>query len=233
MTDRRRTAIANLESAIGYKFADRALLERALTHASVGDGAREISDYERLEFLGDRVLNLLAAEYLLAAYPDAPEGELSPKMAELVNGKACARVARRLAIGEALRLSPGETKAGGRDKDTILGDACEAMMAAVFVDAGLEMARQVFSRAWAAEFDAVAHARPKEPKTELQEWAQARGRPLPFYQVISRQGPDHAPVFTVEVMVDGYPPEQGAGRSRQEAEKAAALALLLRWEGDL
>ena len=105
-------------------------------------------------------------------------------------------------------------------------------MAAVFIDAGLDAAREVFSRAWAAEFDSVARARAKEPKTELQEWAQARGRPLPFYQVISREGPDHAPLFTVEVMVDGYPPEQGVGRSRQESEKAAALALLLRREGE-
>jgi ribonuclease-3 len=231
MTDRRRIAIANLEAAIGHRFADRELLERALTHSSVGEGAREVRHYERLEFLGDRVLNLAAAEYLLAMDEAATEGEMSPKLAELVNGKACARVARRIGLGEALRLSAGETKAGGRDKDTILGDACEALIAAVFVDAGLDAARGFFSRAWAAEFDSVARARAKDPKTELQEWAQARGRPLPFYGVVSRDGPDHAPVFTVEVTVDGYPPEQGVGRSRQEAEKAAALALLLTREG--
>jgi ribonuclease-3 len=231
MTSRRRMAIANMEGEIGHVFEDRELLERALTHASVGEGAREVRHYERLEFLGDRVINLLAAERLLAMDPAATEGQMSPKLAELVNGKACARVARRIGLGEALRLSAGEAKAGGRDKDTILGDACEALMAAVFIDAGLDAARAVFARAWAAEFDSAARARAKEPKTELQEWAQARGRPLPFYHVIARDGPDHAPVFTVEVTVDGYPPEHGQGRSRQEAEKAAALALLLRREG--
>ncbi|HET9159298.1 MAG TPA: ribonuclease III [Caulobacteraceae bacterium] len=231
MTSRRRMAIAGLEQAIGHVFQDRELLERALTHASVGEGAREVRHYERLEFLGDRVINLLAAERLLAMDAAATEGQMSPRLAELVNGKACARVARRIGLAEAIRLSPGETKSGGRDKDTILGDACEALMAAVFIDAGLDAARNVFARAWSAEFDSAARARAKEPKTELQEWAQARGRTLPFYNVIKRDGPDHAPVFTVEVTVDGYPPESGQGRSRQEAEKAAALALLLRREG--
>lgn len=231
MTNSRKAAVAELESAIGHHFEDRELLERALTHASVGEGARNVRHYERLEFLGDRVINLLAAERLLALYPDATEGEMSPKLAEVVNGRACARVGRRLNLGEALRLSPGESKSGGRDKDTILGDAAEALMAAVFIDAGLDVARHVFNRAWAAEFDSASRARAKEPKTELQEWAQARGRPLPFYAVIDREGPDHAPLFTVEVTVDGYPPERGRGRSRQDAEKAAALAMLLNREG--
>lgn len=220
-------AVANLEAAIGYSFQDPDLLERALTHASVGEGAKPVADYERLEFLGDRVLNLLAAEHLLAADAKAAEGEMSPKLAQLVNGKTCARVARAMGLGEALRLSAGETKTGGRDKDTILGDACEALMAAVYIDCGLDAARAVFEHAWAAEFETVAHARVKEPKTELQEWAQAKGRPLPFYAVVSREGLDHAPVFTVEVTVDGFPPERGVGRSRQDAEKAAALAMLL------
>jgi ribonuclease III len=231
MTDRRQEAVAALEAAIGHHFADRELLERALIHSSVGEGARAIRHNERLEFLGDRVVNLLAAERLLAMDDKATEGEMSPKLAELVNGKACARVARKIGLGPALRLSPGEAKSGGRDKDAILGDACEALLAAVFIDAGLDAARQVFMRAWEAEFDSAARARAKDPKTELQEWAQGQGRPLPSYTVVSREGPDHAPRFAVEVLVEGYPPEQGRGRNRQEAEKAAALAMLLKREG--
>ena len=231
MTNRRQAAVASLERTIGHDFSDKALLERALTHASVGEGARAIRHYERLEFLGDRVLNLLAAEWLLATSETATEGEMSPKLAELVNGKACARVARRIGLADAIRMSPGEAKVGGRDNTSILGDACEALMAAVFIDAGLDAARNVFITAWAAEFDSASRARAKEPKTELQEWAQARGLPLPAYTVTKQLGPAHAPTFTVEVTVEGYPPEQGVGKSRQEAEKAAALALLLSREG--
>jgi ribonuclease-3 len=233
MTDRRRMAVASLERTIGHAFQTRELLERALTHASVGEGARAIGDYQRLEFLGDRVLNLLAAEWLLAMSETATEGEMSPKLADLVNGKACARVAKRIGLDQAIRLSPGEAKAGGRGNTSILGDACEALMAAVFIDAGLDAARRVFVTAWAGEFDSASKARVKEPKTELQEWAQARGRPLPRYEVVNQVGPAHAPIFTVEVTVEGYPPEQATGKSRQEAEKAAALALLLSREGIL
>ena len=230
MSDRRRMAVASLETTIGHVFTDRDLLERALTHPSVGEGARAINHYERLEFLGDRVINLLAAERLSGLDDKISEGEMSPKLAELVSGKACARVARHIGLGEALRLSPGESKTVGRDKDTILGDACEALMAAVYIDAGLDVARTVFETAWAAEFETAERARAKDAKTELQEWAQARGRPLPFYHVARREGPDHAPMFTVEVTVDGYEPAQGQGRSRQEAEKSAASQLLARME---
>lgn len=233
MTNRRAAAIVVLEAAVGHVFANRELLDRALTHSSVGEGARAIRHNERLEFLGDRVLNLLAAERLLEMDETAREGEMSPKLAALVNGKACARVARRIGLPEALRLSPGESKTGGREKDTILGDACEALMAAVFLDGGLDAARDFFVRAWAEEFEAAGKTRAKEPKTELQEWAQGKGAPLPAYRVVSREGPDHAPFFTVEVTVEGVPPEQGQGRSRQEAEKAAALAMLMKKEGGL
>jgi ribonuclease-3 len=230
MTDRRQAAVVALETAVGHIFADRQLLERALTHPSVGEGGKIVAHYERLEFLGDRVLNLCAAEALLALYPAAPEGELSPRLAALVNGRTCARVARRLGLGEALRLSAGESKTGGRDKDTILGDACEALMAAIYVDAGFEAARGFFDRAWADEFAAAGEARVREPKTELQEWAQGRGLPLPAYEILTRTGPDHAPVFTVQVRIEGFEPERGQGRSRQDAEKAAALAMIVKRE---
>ena len=226
----REAAVAELERRIGHAFADRELFERALTHASVGDGARKVRHNERLEFLGDRVLGLLAAERLLALDPDSREGELSPRLAQLVNGKACARVARRIGLGEALRVAGSASKIGARDNDTVLGDACEALMAAIYIDGGLEAARAFFMKFWAEEFE---HADPasKDVKNHLQEWAQSRGLPLPKYEVVSRTGPDHAPCFTVSVSVEGYPNERGAGRSRQDAEKAAALCMLTRREG--
>jgi ribonuclease-3 len=229
--DRRAEAVAALEAVLGHTFADRELLERALTHASVGEGNRKVRHYERLEFLGDRVLGLLAAERLVALEPDSREGVMSTKLAALVNGRTCARVARRIKLGEAIRLSPGETKSGGRDKDTILGDACEALMAALYIDGGLEVARAFFLAAWAEEFADVDAEKAKDPKTQLQEWAQGRGLPAPKYELAKRTGPDHAPSFTVRVLVDGLEAEEGQGSSLRDAEKAAALVMLMKREG--
>jgi ribonuclease-3 len=223
----RAEAVGALEERLGHAFADPALLERALTHASVGGGAGKTRDNEVLEFIGDRVIGLLAAERLAELYPQAPEGELTVRLHGLVNRDACARVARRVGLGPALRLAGGETKTGGRDKDSILGDACEAVMAAVHLDGGLAAARAVFLDLWAEEFDGVA-AQARDPKTALQEWAQARGKSLPAYVVLTRTGPDHAPLFTVEVAVEGLAPAEAEGRSRRDAEKAAAAALLER-----
>ena len=216
--NRREAAVAELEGRIGHVFHDRELLERALTHASVGDGALKVRHYERLEFLGDRVLNLLAAERL---------------MASLVNYHACARVARRIGLPNALRMAPSATKIGARDKDTVLGDACEALIGALYIDDGLEAARAFFLEFWAEEFARLDEPRVKDPKTQLQEWAQGRGLALPLYQVVGREGPDHAPSFTVSVTVGDYEPELAEGRSRQEAEKAAATVMLLKREGPL
>ena len=224
----RAEAVASLEARLGWGFRDRDLLERALTHASVGEGARRVRDNERLEFLGDRVLGLHAAEWLIERYPAAKEGELSPRLQALVNRSACARVARRLDLGPALRLSGGETKSGGREKETILGDACEALLGAVFLDGGPEASRGVFLKHWEEEFAALDEPRIQDPKSKLQEWSLGKKRTLPIYRVVERTGPDHAPEFVVEVQVDGIQPERGEGGSRQEAEKAAALALLQR-----
>jgi ribonuclease III len=222
----RTTAVAELEQTLGYTFTDKGKLERALTHASVGDGARKTGDNERLEFLGDRVLGLLTAERLIEVDPHATEGDLAPRLNALVNRAACARVARRMRVGPALRLSGAETKAGGRDKDSILAGACEALMAALYEDGGLEAARAVFLTFWVEEFGAISAPRPKDPKTRLQEWAQSKARPLPAYRVLDRQGPEHAPIFTVEAVVEGVLPAAASGTSRQAAEKAAAQALL-------
>ena len=224
----RADAVAKLEAELGHAFKDRSLLEQALTHASVGQGARPVADYERLEFLGDRVLGLIVADLLVERFPEASEGELAKRLNALVNRDACARVAERLGIGAALRLAPGETKLGGRQNRTILGDACEAVIAAVYCDAGLDVARRVFAPLWDAELGQLGPIAALDPKSRLNEWALGRANVSPVYRVIGREGPDHAPRFTVEVEVAGLAPISGAGRSRQEAEKAAAAALLER-----
>lgn len=231
--NRRQVAVAELEARIGYTLQNRELLERALTHASVGEGAVKVRHYEQLEFLGDRVLNLLAAETLMHRHPEAREGELSRMVAALVNYNACARVARVVGLPEALRLSASATKVGARENDSVLGDACEALIAAIYLDGGLEAARGFFVRFWTEEVELQDAPRAKDPKTALQEWAQARSLPLPAYSVVAREGPDHAPAFTVQVSIQGFPPESAVGRSKQEAEKAAAQTMLQKREGTL
>jgi ribonuclease-3 len=227
----REAAVAELEHRIGYSFKDRDLLERALTHASVGDGAKAVRHNERLEFLGDRVLNLCAAERLMALDGEAREGEMSRLLASLVNYHACARAARRCGLPDAMRLSASATKVGARKSDAVIGDACEALIAALYIDGGLETARAFFTSFWAEEFERLDEPRSKDSKTQLQEWAQGLGLPLPAYEVISRTGKAHEPCFTVSVTVEGFPPEQAQGRSRQDAEKAAAQNMLLKREG--
>jgi ribonuclease-3 len=226
--DRRVAAVGDLERRIGYAFSDRKLLEQALTHASVGDGAKKTADNEVLEFIGDRVLGLLAAEALAERFPQAKEGELAPRLNALVSRETCARVARAAELGPALRLSASSSKIGGRETESILAGGCEALMAALYRDGGLETARRVFLDLWSAEFDRAAEGKPRDPKTALQEWAQSQAKPLPTYAVVDRKGPDHAPVFTVQVVVKDVDPVFATGRSRQEAEKAAAKALLER-----
>lgn len=224
----RVAATADLERRIGHVFTDRDLLERALTHASVGDGARDVRHNERLEFLGDRVLNLIAVERLMALDPDAREGDLNRKLANLVNYHACARAAEACGLPQALRLSASATKVGARRSDAVLGDACEALVAALYIDGGIEAARAFFERFWADAFETLDGPRAKDPKTELQEWAQGLGLPLPDYQVVDRKGPPHAPVFTVEVRVRGHEPVSAEGSSRRAAEKAAAQLMLMK-----
>ena len=227
----RAEAVARLAGRLGHDFADSTLLERALTHASVGDGAVRPSrgparDNERLEFLGDRVLGLLTAEQLLQRFPDASEGDMAPRLNLLVSREACARVARRLDLGPALRHAGGESKGGGRDKSSILAGACEALIAALYLDGGIDAAGRFFARWWADEFAGLpAEGQTLEVKLALQQWAQKAGKPIPVYKVITREGPDHAPTFTVEVQVEGVAPATGAGPSRQAAEKSAAQAL--------
>ncbi len=224
----RAEAVAELERRLGYIFGDRELLDRALTHPSVGDGAKSVRHNERLEFLGDRVLNLCAAERLMELDAEAREGEMSRLLANLVNYHACARAARRVGLPEALQLSASASKVGARDSDAVIGDACEALIAALYIDGGMDAARTFFLTFWSEEFATLHEPRFKDPKTQLQEWAQGQGLPLPRYDLVARKGPDHAPVFTIGVTVEGFDPETAQGRSRQDAEKAAARTMLLK-----
>lgn len=224
----RLSAVEGVERTLNYRFSDRDLLERALTHASAGQGARKIRNYERLEFLGDRVLGLIVADLLMRRYPKATEGELSKRLNALVSGQTCARVAEKIGLGPAIRLAAGETRRGARANATILGDVCEALIAAVYRDGGLAKATEVFTPLFEGEIDESEPLAALNSKSQLQEWAAAQGRPLPTYSVVAREGPDHEPVFTVEVRLEGSLPVEATGRSRQEAEKAAAAALLER-----
>ena len=215
-----------LHARIGYTFSDTALLQRALTHASFGDGKHREKSYERLEFLGDRVLGLLTAERLFSDFKSAREGALAPRLNALVSKKACARVARRFEIGEFIRLGKSEDQRGGRNNDSILGDVMEALLAAVYLDGGLDTARAFYQRGWDADIEAIA-SRPANPKSELQEWAAKRGLE-PRYDLTEQGGPDHRPVFTVDVFIDGFAPAQGAGGNKQAAERAAAKVFIER-----
>lgn len=225
-TNRRAAAIEELERSLGHSFQDRVLLERALTHASAIQGKRDLEANERLEFLGDRVLGLVVAEALMADDRCADEGDLSKRLHVLVDKATCAAVAREIGLGPALRLPGGEPRA--RDNETILADAAEAVIAALYLELGWDAARPLVLALWADHLAAPIDSVSANPKSELQEWAAALRRPLPLYRVVDRQGPDHAPTFTVEAAVEGFEPVLAKGRSRQEAEKAAAQALLQR-----
>lgn len=232
MADRRADAVAALKDKLGHAFRDPSLLDIALTHASVGEGAehdargRPFVDNQRFEFLGDRVLGLLVADRLMRDFPDADEGDMSARLHALVDKAACARVAEALDVGPAMRLSPGEAKQGGRRREGVLGDAMEAILAAVWFDGGFPAAQAVFDRVWASELAISPKRSLTNPKSALQEWALKQGKALPTYRIIDRAGSDHAPTFTVEAVVEGIPPLTGKGRSRQDAEKAAATAML-------
>ena len=221
----RVAAIEELERRIGHSFADRNLLERALTHASVGQGAIAVGHNERLEFLGDRVLNLCVAEHIMTARPDYTEGELSKLMSRLVDYKTCATAARLAGLPDALRFDASATKMGARRNDRVLGDACEALVAALYLDGGLELARTFVTTFWAAPFQDLGRPE-KDPKTLLQEWAMARALPLPAYVTVAQSGPSHEPIFTVEARLQGFPPEIGQAGSKREAEKIAAQSML-------
>lgn len=212
---------------LGHDFTRPDLLLQALTHPSLAAPTRPSN--QRLEFLGDRVLGLVIAEALLAADGEATEGQLAPRFNVLVRQEACAEVARELDLGAVLKLGRSEMMTGGRRKEALLGDAMEAVIAAIYLDAGFEAARSVVLRLWGGRIGR-AEARARDPKTALQEWAQARSMALPAYTVLAREGADHAPLFTVEVRLANGAAEVARAGSKRQAEQAAAQALLARME---
>ncbi len=215
-------AHAGLEQRIGHQFRDPGLLQLALTHISaVQGGAARLHSYQRLEFLGDRVLGLAIASLLYRLMPEAMEGELASRLTDLVRMETCAEVALGWEVGELIQLSKGEARAGGRRREAILGDVCEALIAAVYLDGGFDAAQQVVERAFGPRAAATGSML-KDAKTRLQEWAQGRGLPAPTYGEISRNGPDHQPVFVIGAQVQGYPVAEGTGASKRIAEQDAA-----------
>ena len=216
-----------LEDRIGYKFADKDLLERALTHISALSGGNRAASYQRLEFLGDHVLGLVISDMLYRAFPKANEGELSRRLADLVRKDTCAEVARAMDLGPALKLGNSESHAGGRRRTTILADVCEALVGAVFIDGGYKAADELIVLFWKERM--LKPLGPlRDPKTMLQEWAQARGLPTPAYRELARTGPHHDPEFRVAVVLPDRPPAEGLGSSKRAAEQAAAAAMLTR-----
>jgi ribonuclease-3 len=212
---------------IGYRFADEALLERALTHISALSGKSRSGSYQRLEFLGDRVLGLVISEMLFRAYPKADEGELSKRLADLVRKETCADVARAMNLGDSIRLGSSESNAGGRRRSAILSDVCESLIGAVFLDGGYSSATELIEKFWDERMRALERP-PRDAKTTLQEWAQGRGLPTPTYREVQRTGPHHNPEFRVTVELPGREQAEGIGRSKRAAEQAAAAAMLVR-----
>ena len=209
---------------IGHEFSEPDLLDEALTHSSAGTPARPHN--QRLEFLGDRVLGLVIAEEMTRLHPEESEGALAPRLNELVRKETCADIAVQIGVDAVLRLGKSEAKTGGRRKTAILGDAMEAVIAAVYLDGGLEAARRMILRHWRATIDSQGDAAPRDAKTALQEWAQGKGMRPPRYETIDREGPDHEPVFTIVVTLSSGQTAEAKARSKRAAEQEAARLLL-------
>ncbi|MFM8801948.1 MAG: ribonuclease III [Tagaea sp.] len=222
-----------LEQALGHRFADPDLLTAALAHSSLGrkgDITRSGVGFERLEFLGDRVVGLVAADLLTRRFAGEQEGDLTKRLGQLVRRDTLAALAKSLGVGAALELSPSEERGGGREAAGVLADAFEACAGAIYRDAGFERAYAVVARLFEPLLDASLTP-PHDPKSALQEWAQARGLGLPHYELVAQSGASHAPVFTVRVSVEGAAPETAEGPNKRDAERAAAGRLLARVAG--
>jgi ribonuclease III len=217
--------LALLQKAIAHRFRDMSLIKDALTHASTGGQ----KSYERLEFLGDRVLGLIIAEILYGKFPYESEGDLARRLAVLVQGEHLAVMARKIDLGNYVDFSQAERDSGGAENGNILADVFEALVGALYLDSGLEKCRDFIESLWADHFFET-QAPPQHPKTALQEWAQAQGMALPEYEIIGQEGPDHAPVFRVRLRVPGHSEVVVDGRSRQAAEKDAARLFMERIE---
>ena len=223
-----KAATAALEARIGHKFTDPALLATAFTHVSALKSARKRGDsYQRLEFLGDHVLGLIVSDMLYRAFPNADEGELSKRLAELVRKESCADVAKSLGLLDDIKLGAVGASASARLRKSVLGDICEAVIGAVFLDGGYAAAAQFVERNWTERMRKPR--RPlRDPKTVLQEWAQGKGLPTPVYREVERTGPHHDPQFRVAVDLPGLAPAEGVGGSKRAAEKVAASVMIAR-----
>jgi len=217
-----------LQFRLGYRFADPDLLNRALTHSSAISPSKRIEhSYQRLEFLGDRVLGLVVADMLYRRYPKANEGELSRTLNTLVRKETCAIIARTLDLGKEMNLGESEARTGGSEKEAILGDVTEAVIGAIYCDGGLGKAYEFIERMF-EEFLADGQANKADAKTTLQEWAQARGLEPPSYTLVERTGPDHAPEFTIAVALGNFEQLSATGPSKKIAEHKAAEMFLIK-----
>lgn len=219
-------SLAALQERVGHKFADQSLLKRALTHSSLA-ATSKVGDLERLEFLGDRVLGILAAESLWRAYPKMREGDLAPRLNALVRKETCAKAALAWGLDKLVKMSAQEEESGGRGKKAILGDVAEAFLGALYIDGGLEAARRAYDQFWTPNLEALS-LQHRDAKTTLQEWSQERGLGAPKYEVVNSEGPAHAPAFTIDVAVKGFDPVRAEGQSKRAAQMAAARAFLVR-----
>lgn len=213
-----------IATILGYRFKDRELLRNALTHSS---SKRKRADYERLEFLGDRVLGLVLAEYLFRRNPGQREGHMSARHSILVKGETCAAVGKALALKDHLVMGRNEMSKGLNLNPTVLGDVVEALIAAIYLDGGIDAAHGFVLRNWEPFLTSPATSL-KDAKTYLQEWALARSLPIPAYGVVGREGPEHAPIFSVEVKVGSYDPMRAEGPNKRIAEQEAARQFLRR-----
>ena len=223
-----KSAHAEIEARIGHSFADPNLLITAFTHVSALKPQRKRADsYQRLEFLGDHVLGLIVSDMLYRAFPSADEGELSKRLAELVRKESCADVARSLGLADDIKLGAVGATAGARLRKSVLGDVCEAVIGAIYLDGGYAAAADFVTRNWTERMHKPR--RPlRDPKTVLQEWAQGKGLPTPVYREVERTGPHHDPQFRVAVDLPGLAPAEGIGSSKRAAEKVAASVMIER-----
>ncbi len=223
------TDLKPLQKKLGHLFEDETLLIQALTHGSLtkskGRSKDRLGDYERLEFLGDRVLGLLIAEELYKRYQEAPAGQLSRRFNAQVQKSALAEIAVQIDLPSFVRVSEELRASGGTQNPSLLEDCVEALIAALYLDGGMKAAKSFVVRYWWPRFDAENAAR-KDPKSALQEWAAKQGKGLPTYKVVEEKGPDHNPEFTVEVSVEGCKPAQAVASSKRSAEKKAAKLML-------
>lgn len=223
--------IEGLRKRLGHHFSGLDQLEQALTHPSARSakfrkGGKRVHENERLEFLGDRVLGLVIAEWLMERFPDGNEGDLAQKLNALVRKETCAEVARQMELDQYIRVGKTERNGAVHKRTTVLGDAMESLIAAIYLDGGYEAAKTVIKKWWQTHMETVDDVL-RDPKTVLQEWAQGRGLAAPTYTVVSQSGPDHNPKFEIDVEVEGMTGETGCGRTKRGAEQDAAEKLLL------